>query len=438
MTVQNNLVEGVGGLASGTAGRSQPSALPVGHNKLEPSPLGAALAVDPEAQAFRKAGGVVAAYYYGEWSTPGPAYNPTPWAALQPYSGRLPLASRKIANGVYGLPADDANAVAWEQRAAKAAGVDVFIHNTYWLKPSEDDPEPINIAEASLQAHADCPEALPFAVMWENSSTVLNTPAELSTCLAYMLSWAKLYAPKYWHIQGKPVLYIYSVQDLMNTGKLVFDTSDGTLAASLMVQAIRQAADDLDLPGVYLVSGSGFDHPFWTGRAFGYVGFNEALGFDAQTVYNRFYANRDQEQTSWGGDAPWDARWPQQLSSYEQFTALYKLADDWCIYESGAQISVHAPAICGWDRRPWLERDGHTAQPEDYCAATEEQWLEHLRQQRATALAGTRGKPGIPPVVNIYAWNEYGEGGYLCPSNNYGYGMLRQVRQAFGITGDPI
>lgn len=120
MTVQNNLVEGMGGLASGTAGRSQPSALPVGYNKLEPSPLGGA--VDQEALAFRKAGGVVAAFYYGEWRTPGTSYNLNPWDSLQPYSDRLPVISQKISAGVYGLPADNAAAVEWEQRQALSSG----------------------------------------------------------------------------------------------------------------------------------------------------------------------------------------------------------------------------------------------------------------------------------------------------------------------------
>lgn len=438
MTVQNNLVEGVGGLASGTAGRSQPSALPVGHNKLEPSPLSGAVAVDQEALEFRKAGGVVAAFYYGEWATPGPVYNPTPWVAIQPYSGRLPLASRKIASGVYGLPADDAKAVAWEQRAAKGAGIDVFVHSTYWMKPSIEDPAPFNITDAALQAHADCPEAMTFAVMWENSATPLTTLPEFVTCLTYMLSWAKDYPQNYWHINGKPVLYIYNIEKLMNDGKALFSTEDGQLAASLMVQAVRQIADDLSLPGLYLVSASGYDHPFWTGRADGYVGLNEYIGFDAQTRYNIFYANRGQVQNASGGDVDWDARWPLPLSSYDQFTTLYKMSHDWCIQDSNAQITVQAAAICGWDKRPWLERAEQQLGPEDYCAATEEQWLAHLRQQRAVAIAGTRSKPGIPPVVDMYAWNEYGEGGYLCPSRDYGYGLLRQVQQAFGLTGKPI
>ncbi len=437
MTVQNNLVEGVGGLASGTEGRSQPSALPVGYNKLDPSPFGGAFAVDQEARAFRKAGGIVAAFYYGEWTTPGTSYNPNPWDCMQPYADRLPVISQKISAGVYGLPADNAAAVEWEQRQAIEAGVDVFIHNAYWIKDPAMAP-PANICHANLALHAACPTPQKFAVQWSNHETWITTIAEFNAAIDYMLGWAKNYPAKYWQINGLPVFYIWSMDNLKTVAQAVFAEPEWIVALEKAVTQIKARAVALGLPGVFLVSCAGNDHPLWTGRAYGFVGVNERIGCGAQTVYNRHSAYTERTQNQWGGDAVWATRYPQALSVYDQLTEVYRIADDWILNGSGSQLPVFASAICGWDRRPWAEKAGQTAQPEDNCAASPEQWLEHLRQQRAFAMAGTRSKPGVPPVVNAYAWNEYGEGGFLCPSRRYGWQLLDQVKRTFGLTGEII
>jgi hypothetical protein len=38
----------------------------------------------------------------------------------------------------------------------------------------------------------------------------------------------------------------------------------------------------------------------------------------------------------------------------------------------------------------------------------------------------------IPKVVTLYAWNEWTEGGYLEPEEQYGYGYLEAIREVFG------
>lgn len=385
---------------------------------------------DRAALDFRKRGGMVAAYYYGEWKTPGTSYSPNPWDCMQAYSDRLPVISQKISAGVYGLHADNAASVEWEQRQAIEGGIDVFIHNAYWIKDPAEAP-PANICHANLALHAACPTPQKFAVQWSNHETWIATLAEFNAAIDYMLGWAKNYPAKYWHINGLPVFYIWSMDNLKTVAQAVFAEADWIVALEKAVTQIKARAVALGLPGVFLVSCAGFDHPLWTGRAFGFVGVNERIGCSAQTIYNRHSAYTERTQNAWGGDAVWDTRYPQSLSNFDQLTEVYRIAESWIINESGSLLPVMAGAICGWDRRPWADRAGQPVEAQDNCVARPDQWLRQLRQQRALAMAGTRGM-NMMPVVNMYAWNEYGEGAFLCPSRRYGWSMLDQVKRTFG------
>lgn len=387
-----------------------------------------------EGTEFRKAGGVVAAYYYGEWKTPGTSYRPSPWTSIQPYSDRLPVISQKISEGVYGLPADSASAVEWEQTQAMAAGIDVFIHNAYWFGDPAGQP-PGNITHASIQAHATCPAGMKFAIQWSNhGATDIDTLAKFNAAIDYMLVWAQEFPDNYWTINGKPVLYIFSMDTISEISQALFSEPSGYEAMKLGVAHITARAVLRGLPGLFVVSQAGTDHPYWTGRAYGFVGANEYAGCGAQTVYNRHSAYTERTQNQWGGEAVSATRYPAELSSYAELSEVYRRAEEWIISNSGSQLPVFSAAICGWDRRPWLERDSQPALPEDNCAPSPSQWLDHLRQQRNFAMLGSRAVAGVPPVVNICAWNEYGEGSFLCPTRRYGWSLLEQVTKALGTS----
>ena len=62
-----------------------------------------------------------------------------------------------------------------------------------------------------------------------------------------------------------------------------------------------------------------------------------------------------------------------------------------------------------------------------------------LRQVREQALdpANNFGFPdkshrGVQSAVNIYAWNEYGEGGIMAPTQGDGYMKLESIAKVFG------
>ncbi len=58
------------------------------------------------------------------------------------------------------------------------------------------------------------------------------------------------------------------------------------------------------------------------------------------------------------------------------------------------------------------------------------QFRSHL--ERTKAIMDAAPASGTDKTILIYAWNEFGEGGFICPTRQYGYGMLEAVRDTFG------
>jgi hypothetical protein len=68
------------------------------------------------------------------------------------------------------------------------------------------------------------------------------------------------------------------------------------------------------------------------------------------------------------------------------------------------------------------------------------EWTAALRQVKAQCEtpANHFGFPdasqphGYQPAFNIYAWNEFGEGGILAPTRGEGYMKLKAIAEVFG------
>jgi hypothetical protein len=216
---------------------------------------------------------------------------------------------------------------------------------------------------------------------------------------------------------------------------VVFGLPNTQAAMTQALASMKAHASVFGIPGLFVVSQSGSDNPYWIGNKAGHIGQIDASGLDAATRYNRLWTYTDRWQTPEGVGADYDTRFPQPLTGYDQLIEVYRNADNWIVNESGSLLPWFVPVISGWDRRPWKEDPSHGldgVSSDDNCAANAAQFLRHLRIQRDFAVSGSRGYPGIPPVINMYAWNEYGEGGFIAPSRRYGWTLLDQVRRTFG------
>jgi hypothetical protein len=93
--------------------------------------------------------------------------------------------------------------------------------------------------------------------------------------------------------------------------------------------------------------------------------------------------------------------------------------------------------VAGFDPRPWQEHAPSFTEP------TEHEWAVTLQQIRTQVLepANRFGFPdasaphGYQPAFTIYAWNEFGEGGILAPTQRQKHMKLETLAKVLGRTG---
>lgn len=80
----------------------------------------------------------------------------------------------------------------------------------------------------------------------------------------------------------------------------------------------------------------------------------------------------------------------------------------------------------GWAPHPWPDQRACFLPP------SEKEWEDALRKVASDLAAHPRfGFPGAR-AFTIYAWNEFGEGGFIAPAAGEGYGRLEVIRKVFG------
>ena len=83
---------------------------------------------------------------------------------------------------------------------------------------------------------------------------------------------------------------------------------------------------------------------------------------------------------------------------------------------------------------PWRE------QRASFFFPTDTEWEAELTMVKAQLAPGGTPNLGFPlpsgalqPAFNIYAWNEFGEGGIMAPSHGWRYRRLEAIASVFGV-----
>ncbi|HIE52552.1 MAG TPA: hypothetical protein EYP85_12415 [Armatimonadetes bacterium] len=323
---------------------------------------------------------LVGVYYFPGWRDAGR------WQPILSFRERQPLL------GWY--REGDPEVADWHIKWALEHGIDFFIYDWYWVQGAR------NLEHALHEGffRAKYQHLLKFCLLWANHNPPHTTTVEdLENVTRF---WVNNYfwRDNYLKIEGQPVVVIFS------PGRISNDLGSEKVRSAFA--RMRQICRENGLPGLYLVD-CGNDSEAYLRRL-------AAEGYDAVSGYNWPRAGMRPGE---GQHSPFDAL----IVGYRQ------------MWESILRVGVIPlipPVSGGWDSRPWhgdraLVRYGRT--PEKFAV--------HLREVKALLDAG---HPGVPvKMCFIEAWNEWGEGSYIEPQREFGFGYLDAIREVFAPHAGP-
>ncbi len=314
----------------------------------------------------------VGVYYFPGWRTAGQ------WAPITRYPERRPVL------GWY--REGDPSVADWQIKWAAEHGITFFAYDWYWSAGARSLEHALH--NGLFNAHFR--RYLKFCLLWANH----NPPGTSSheDFMAVVRYWIENYfrRPEYYTIEGKPVVIIFTPHR--------FRADMGSEAVRRAFEAMREECRKAGLPGLYLIACVGGDTSEHAAAA--------AEGYDAISAYN----------------------WPGLGMSGNQRVAPY--ADllephraHWERMAAAGPLPIMTPVSGGWDSRPW---HGDTAMVRS--GRTPELFRRHLLDARRFI----ETHPGKAlPVALIEAWNEFGEGSYIEPTRDYGFGYLDAIREVF-------
>lgn len=322
----------------------------------------------------------VGAYYYPGWKSA------SQWQPVQRFPERRP---------VLGWYREGEPEIAdWHIKWAVEHGITFFAYDWYWSHGARQLEHALH--DGFFQARYR--HLLKFCLLWANH----NPPQSSSQadCLAVTRYWIENYfrRPEHLTFAGKPVVIIFSPSRL--TEDLGQDGVQRALAA------MRAECQRAGLNGLYLIACVG---------DLGVARTAAAEGYDAITAYNWPHLGMSGE----GMFAPFAELLPAYQRQWEHLLA-----------ESPLPLTP-LPISGGWDSRPWhgvnnLVRFGRTPQL----------FAQHLLDAREI-VGLQKPDPAVPRAVIVEAWNEWGEGSYIEPQAEFGFGYLDAVRRVFTDAHEP-
>jgi hypothetical protein len=387
------------------------------------------------AQSAQRKPTVVAAYF-GGWCSPmdptqESTHGPDPWAdnathRMGTFSGRHPYAL---------LAADRGNQAQQhymdeEIQLAVQYGVDVFAINWY-------RNDFLNYAVENFKKSKNN-DQMKFFLQWSNNSNLSVNNAGLHR--QYFFEGIRRAAQhmtheSYWKIGGKPVFAIYAVDQI---DRIIFDTkkitkydavntatachdeflrdchnivanvlagdSTGGISGTTNDAKVLQPAGTFS-PAMHLVIAT-YDIGSW-GRC------NNLQGMYLYAIRSKEDQNHQFSLT---------VNYDEMMTAAKDRQTLY--VNSMRGYRSAKQ-TWWPTVMTGFDDSPWQKTDSAA----QHCNATAAQFATHCSEMYDLCTKNDPVQNSVTGgIVFVYAWNEYGEGGWLAPSPDIGTSRLETVR----------
>lgn len=320
---------------------------------------------------------LIGTYYFPGWDTAGK------WECIERVA---PI--RKPILGYY----DEANpeCADWQIKWAVEHGINFFLVDWYWQAGERSLEHWLHNAymKSRYRKH------LKWAVMWANHNAP-NTHSE-EDWRNVTRYWIDHYfkMEEYLRIDGKPAVFIWA------PGNIRHDLGGSEGAARLLALS-QEMARDAGLPGITFaaMNAGGSPEEARTLAREGYV---------ANATYH-WWADAQQRTDDWR-NFPFSLVVDRSRPGWEEREKIVE----------GAGMTFIPTADTGWDSRPW---HGDTAMT--IPGRTVPQWERLLRE--AKAYLDARGEK----MLILGPCNEWGEGSYIEPCAEFGFGMYDAIRRVF-------
>ncbi len=335
-------------------------------------PKGARLDYVPEPKPVRGPY-EIGAYYFPGWKSASQWHPITRFPERKPVLGWYAEGSPEIAD--------------WHIKWAVEHGITYFAYDWYWSRGSRQLEHALH--DGLFKARYR--HLVKFCLLWANH----NAPGTSSRddCQAVARHWIQNYfrRPEYLQIEGKPVVIIFS------TDRLSADL--GSVEVKKSLEVMREECRQAGLPGLYLMACVADG---------GQARQAASEGYDAVTAY------------TWPGLGIRD---DSLVAPFESLLEGYR--NHWRNIAEASPIPLGLPVCGGWDSRPWhgdnnLVRYGRTPAL----------FQRHLSDAK-TFLDSLPADAPLRKFLLIEAWNEWGEGAYIEPQAEFGFGYLDAIRNVF-------
>ena len=316
---------------------------------------------------------LVGAYYFPGWNTYAR------WSVLNAFPERKPIL------GYY--REGDPEVADWQINWALSHGISYFIYDWYWSAGARQLEHGLHNGFLNSKYR----DKMKFCLLWANHNAAGTSSAQ--DMLDVTKYWIENYfnKPNYLKIQGKNVMVIFS------PGRFTEDMGKEAVKASF--DKMRKMCEDAGVGGLYLVANT---YPGADGiRLRGEEGYDALSGYNYPAAGNR----------------------GQKYAPYEWMVDAYK--DIWQQITDAASIPYIPVCEAGWDARPW-NSDAFVR-----TGKTPELWQKMLTNARGYVDDAKHKLPNNRKLIFLEAWNELGEGDYIEPHAEFGFGYLEAVRLVF-------
>lgn len=324
---------------------------------------------------------LVGAHYFPGWRQGSQSIG---WEVIAPWPEREPVL------GWY--DEGDPDVADWEIKWALEHGLSFFVY--CWYRNSQGGPVEMRLGHAIHDGlfRARYRDRFKFCIMWENQSRGRSGVASEADLMENLLPyWIETYFshPSYLKIDGKPILFVYRPEYLI-------DDLGSEAAARTAVGKMREACRAAGFEGLTLLGE-------YRGTQAKPLERMKALGFDYSFPY------------CWplpGNPAPEQA--------VDAQVGMWKTRRELGVLPDIVTVSM------GWDSRPWHPSSTIWRLPPDDFRRACEQARSFVAAAPETCLSSR--------MILLDNWNEYGEGHYIAPHREHGFGYLDAVRAALTDT----